>query len=323
MNKFMLERAGNYLEKLPPSLQGSKGSDSLFDAACTLIKGFAFSQEDALPLLFQWNQTHCVPPWSESELRQKLRSAANSTRPTGYLLQSQPIQSPRPMVAANFENDSERKARLRHGWPAFLTLQNSAVEAVARLRNLPADSVWLAHRSGVLRGAKIDGHSCFIIHEGTFAQARRFDGLPFTLADGKQVKAKNLPGSEGAFIGQKWLGGPSVKVLLVEGAIALLEALAAYLIVLPPHGWTILAATSASSRFSRAPGLVKQLNNRSVRIVPDCDKAGLDAAASWITDLESAGCKVDIRALPSSCKDLGPLLADASSHAATLNALFE
>ena len=48
-------------------------------------------------------------------------------------------------------------------------------------------------------------------------------------ADGTPIKASNLPGSQGAFIGQGWLG-ETTHVLLVEGAIGLIEGLAAMLL---------------------------------------------------------------------------------------------
>src|SRR4051812_5992684 len=112
------------------------------------------------------------------------------------------------------------------------------------------------------------GHRCLIIHEGRFAQAMRLDGGPLDTAQGQQRK-KNLFGSQGAFLGAQWLGGPRVKILLVEGAIALLEGVAAWLLVEPDEGWTIIAATSAGSRFEKDPVLLETLRDRVVRILAD------------------------------------------------------
>ena len=184
------------------------------------------------------------------------------------------------------------------------------------------DAVDLAHRWGFVRGADIEGQRCFILHEGSFAQARRLNGEPFTLNDGRKIKAKNLLGSEGAFIGQRWLGHAE-HILLVEGAVALLEALAALVLVNTAASWGILAATSASSRFARDPALLARLRGRHVRIVPDADEAGLNAAASWLADLEAAGAMVDAMPLPDGIKDLGALVAAPETHLETLNTLFQ
>jgi len=315
------ERAALYIEKMPPSIQGSGGSAALFNVALALLKGFALSQDEAWPLVLRWNQTHCQPSWSEMELRHKLISAVNSSRLPGYLLQSDEVTSTR--IIPDFEHENEFKARLRHNWPLFESLNRSELEGIARLRKLPLVAAIAAARSGFLSGVEVDRHRSFVIHETNFVQARRLDGLPFTLSDGRQTKAKNLAGSRGAFIGKRWLGGPGVKVLMVEGAIALLEALAAHEIVCPSDGWTIIAATSASSRFSRDRELLAALRGRFIRIVPDADDAGMEAAALWLADLENAGCSVDIRALPPGIKDLAPLVANPSAHAETLTALFQ
>jgi len=51
------------------------------------VHGFALGEADALALLREWNGS-CVPPWSESELVHKIKSAANAVHllPRGYLL---------------------------------------------------------------------------------------------------------------------------------------------------------------------------------------------------------------------------------------------
>lgn len=314
------ERAAAYLERMPPAIAGSGGHPATFNAAVTLARGFAISEADALPILMAWNQTHCQPPWTESELRHKLRSAASATRPLGYLLDEAATNCDR--TTPDFENEAEKKARQRKAWPEFKPLKPTGITAIAELRRMLPDAVDLAHRWGFLKGAEIEGHRCLILHEGTFAQARRLDGEPFTRSDGTKIKAKNLPGSEGAFIGQRWLGNTQ-HVLLVEGVIGLIEALAAFALVSMAASWSILAATSASSRFARDPALLARLRGRHVRILPDADEAGLNAAASWLADLEAAGARVDAFALPNGFKDLGEVIAAPESHLETLNALFQ
>lgn len=65
------ERARAYIAKLPPSIQGSRGSDALFAAATALVRGFSLPPEEAFPLLAEWNAAHAVPPWSVRELQYK------------------------------------------------------------------------------------------------------------------------------------------------------------------------------------------------------------------------------------------------------------
>jgi len=228
-------------------------------------------------------------------------------------------------TAPDLENEAEKKARQRKGWPTFMALKPAGIETIAKLRHMMPDAVDLAHQHGFLKAAEIDGHRCFIIHEGTFAQARRLDGLPLTMHDGSESKPKNLLGSQGAFIGQKLLG-QTTHVLLVEGVIGLVEALAAFLLAEDVrHDWSIIAATSASSRFARDPELLARLAGRHVRIVPDNDEkgTGYNAAASWMADLKNAGATVDAKALPDGCKDLGDIIAAPEFHKETLNELFQ
>ncbi len=215
--KTIQERARAYLARLPHSVSGEGGHTAAFKAAVALTKGFALRPEDAYPLFAEWN-TQCLPPWREGELRHKLKSAASSSsHPPGYLL-CETMAAASQRLVPDFEIGTEKKARQRTQWPPFKPLKAAGICMLAQLREILPDAVDLAHRRGLLKGALVDGHRCFIIHEGTFAQARRFDGELLPLKDGRQIKAKNLQGSEGAFIGSSHLGEAS-HVLLVEGAI--------------------------------------------------------------------------------------------------------
>lgn len=318
--KTIPERARAYLARMPVSVQHQGGSDAAFAAALTLVKGFNLGEQDALPLFIEWNGG-CLPPWSEADLRHKLRDAAKADRPNGYLLGEDPAPA-RERTAPDFENEAEKKERQRKAWPQFHTLKPAGISAIDKLRRIPPDGVYLAHVNGFIKGAEIGGHRCFVIHEGAFAQARRLDGEPFTNAEGAKIKAKNLPGSQGAFIGQRLLGN-APHVLLVEGAFGLVEALAAFAMADSKGPWTVLAATSAYSLFARDPALLARLAGRHVRILPDNDEAGLNAAASWLADLEGAGASVDALRLPDGCKDLGDIIANPATHENTLNSLFQ
>ena len=313
----LCDRAHRYLQTLPPSIQGQAGSVSLFRACLALRRGFDLDFDTAWPLLLHWNGTHCQPPWSEPALRRTLSNAARSWRPLGYLLKPTDrwrTPSVRPPPAP--------PPRRRKKWPVFRDLTPAEVQTLADLRQVPAAMVQDFAKHGFLAAATVQGWPCFLIREAEFVQARRLDGGLFPVANDEPIKAKNLPGSSGAFLGQSWLGDPDRPVLLVEGAIGLLEAFVAQQWVKPDSPWDLLAATSASSRFYRDPGLLRRLAGRRVRILPDPDPAGLQAAASWLADLERIGCQVDAVALPSGFKDLGPVIAKPNEHISILTALF-
>lgn len=80
------ERAQGWMAEREPAIQGQRGDPHTFCTACGLVRGYRLSDEDAMVLLLDWNNT-CVPPWTERELRQKIASAHKSgTEPYGYLL---------------------------------------------------------------------------------------------------------------------------------------------------------------------------------------------------------------------------------------------
>jgi hypothetical protein len=70
----VLERARRYVAALPPAVAGQHGDPWTFRVCCRLVRGFALSDSDAMSVLAGWNP-RCLPPWSERELRDKLRHA--------------------------------------------------------------------------------------------------------------------------------------------------------------------------------------------------------------------------------------------------------
>jgi hypothetical protein len=81
-----LVRARQYLSRMPGALAGSGGHRATFAAACVLVRGFALEQDDALALLIEVHNPLCAPPWSERELRHKVKQAHQRARlPLGFL----------------------------------------------------------------------------------------------------------------------------------------------------------------------------------------------------------------------------------------------
>jgi DNA primase RepB-like protein len=81
-----IERARRYVAALPPAIAGSHGDLHTFRVCCRLVRGFALDDGEALALLQEWN-TRCQPPWTDSELEQKIAGARRYGRePIGGLL---------------------------------------------------------------------------------------------------------------------------------------------------------------------------------------------------------------------------------------------
>ena len=325
MNTSPMGRAAAYVRQMPVAVAGQGGHAAAFNAAVAAVRGFDLSDAEALDILREWN-AECLPPWPEAELRHKVRSARlDGQRPFGHLLDAARTARPltaeerreaeqrRQVAALEAKRQAEaveaRKAAARFSWPTLRPPTAGEIGRIAELRRLPVRAVLAAARLGWLKVCQVDGHACFILTEGTFCQARRFDGGKLPLAGAREAKAKNLPGSQGHFLGLRHLGGPSVRVLLVEGCIALLEGLALIEATDPAEGWAVVAATSASSRFTSDPAALAALAGRRVTILLDDDAAGQDGAATWLADLRAAGCDVKAIRPPPPHKDLGDHLA--------------
>lgn len=82
-----IERARNYIEKIPGAVSGAGGHPTTFKVACVLVHGFALGESESLGLMLNWNAS-CVPPWSERELIHKLSDAGKASHATarGHLL---------------------------------------------------------------------------------------------------------------------------------------------------------------------------------------------------------------------------------------------
>lgn len=72
----LLERCRQRLRDHGPAIEGQGGDRWTFSACAALIHGFGLSEEEAWPLLLEWNET-CEPPWDEDELLVKLTNAAS------------------------------------------------------------------------------------------------------------------------------------------------------------------------------------------------------------------------------------------------------
>jgi len=80
------KRARAYLAKVDPAVSGQHGHARTFFAAQLVVRGFDLEPDVALGLLHEWNRD-CVPPWSERDLRHKVKEAVRRGRmPWGAML---------------------------------------------------------------------------------------------------------------------------------------------------------------------------------------------------------------------------------------------
>jgi hypothetical protein len=58
---------------------GHHGDLHTFQTCCRVVRGFALGDDEAFVALAEWN-ARCQPPWTERELREKIRSARRNGR---------------------------------------------------------------------------------------------------------------------------------------------------------------------------------------------------------------------------------------------------
>lgn len=143
----IVSRAKLYLAREPEAVSGAGGSNTCFHVCCVLTQGFALDEETALDAIQDWN-ARCKPPWTEAELRHKLKDAAKaaSEKPRGYLLGEQASSQPaQPATQAAGESVpasergiesitkikdlAERGSQVEWLWPGWI--QNGVLCAIA------------------------------------------------------------------------------------------------------------------------------------------------------------------------------------------------
>ncbi len=110
----IVERARRYLVKVPGAISGSGGHAQTLTAAAHLVRGFDLDPETALELLTDDFNPRCEPPWSEKELRHKVKEAEKfqgirqgqhiEERPTaGGAAPAYPTERPAPVAPRDVE----------------------------------------------------------------------------------------------------------------------------------------------------------------------------------------------------------------------------
>lgn len=101
-----------YLATIEPAVSGQRGHDKAFGAACRVGPGFDLTEEEAYRLIDAHYNKWCDPPWSEKELRHKIKDAYKKVTAKGKLLNAKPkaktsdggeVQDDRPEILISHE----------------------------------------------------------------------------------------------------------------------------------------------------------------------------------------------------------------------------
>jgi len=275
------ERARAYLKKIPNAIAGQNGHRATFAAACRLVE-FGLSPEAAWGIYLEWNRSHCLPPWSERDLRHKLRDAFKcmSAKPH-FFSESAPRQKVCQYVSSN--------ASARLSLPPLHPGTDAEIIRLANLRGLTRNGVALASEKGLLQFGEFRGKVAWFIvdHSGRVAQARRLDGLKWT----DDAKAWTLARSQAAWpigIGE---AATFPSVALVEGGPDLLAVCAFLVVESREHDCAPIAMLGGCARIHS--DALSLFAGKRVRIFPHVDDTGANATRRWAEQLAESGARVD------------------------------
>lgn len=310
------KRAAAYLAKLPPAVAGNGGHTATFAAACRLVE-FGLSFDGALPLLADWNQTHCDPTWTEAELRHKLADAFKRTSPKPCFAPGVPRPAKTsfsPMSTRQTLNQSRsyrilerpfsgkcdspgEKAAPEKKLALPLNLRSGSAEdfaALAKLRGLSVAGVALASASGLLRFGDyywqgVKSAAWFVCDASRRnACARRMDGQPWQADGAKSLLVRGALAQWPIGIGE---ATNFQNVLLCEGAPDLLAAF--HFITTQGRADDCAPVAMLSAAYNVHPGALPTFAGKRVRIFQHDDATGARAASRWLAQIAPHAAKVD------------------------------
>ena len=132
----LCERARRYIEKLPIGVSGQNRHSATFHCAFVLTQGFGLSEEQAWPILCEYN-ARCIPPSDERKLRYRLQRAIRtcSNKERGFLARGA-IWTP-----------SKQYERLHLAPPQKFAFNPEKLAQFAVRYATESDETWLAERS--------------------------------------------------------------------------------------------------------------------------------------------------------------------------------
>jgi hypothetical protein len=144
------QHARNYIAAAPPAISGQGGHDQTLAIACSLIKGFDFSINEARPLLQEYNE-RCDPPWSVPELEHKLRSAdaLPDTDKFGVPRARGWLRNDRDRPEASTQATIIDRASPAPAIPAEAKFEQTTLQKFAAPWRGFVETAWLANRSAI------------------------------------------------------------------------------------------------------------------------------------------------------------------------------
>jgi hypothetical protein len=297
------DRVSKYVAALPPSVSGQRGHDSLFVAAGVLVSDWALSDEEALPFLFEFN-SRCMPPWSTSELKRKLKEARKKQsrykHPIGHLRGADAGTLPevKSIEEPYIPPQKPDLTRFRKGYLREF-------EQMSANRGWAIPALQRGQSAGILRFGRHFGFDCWIALDssGICGEARRLDDEPFPACrygekDFEERKAQAIKHSLKSWpVGLQPVVPPRepYSIIMIEGGPDLLSA---YHFAHLQNRTDILPVSMLGNGMA-VHGFHAHawplLRGRRIRICPhhDADGQGLKRALHWANQLVNLGCTVD------------------------------
>lgn len=151
-----VEQARRYIATMPRAVQGERGSDKTLAVATKIVVGFAipYDSDEARQLLREFSE-RCSPPWSDKEMRHKLREAdrlaAEKGEPRGALRsdleERESTTRWTPLDGEQFLIDIPDYAKVSRDQ---VVLPLNYYEKMSRIYGLAIYLVWRTQHSGAL-----------------------------------------------------------------------------------------------------------------------------------------------------------------------------
>lgn len=285
-------RATAYLQKCQPAVQGEGGDLATYRMCCVLTNDFALSESQAWQLLQEWNR-RCAPPWKESDLRVKLRSALRCSHPKrrGNKLDDArlPVRPPIPQ-----KSTAGTSSGFSRGTPCQL-------KRLAAARPYGLEGLLWATERGLLVFGDWHGHEVYGATDASerVLEIRRVDGKPFPpFGDLSERKSHALRGSD-----KRWPVGVREArnfqtIALCEGIPDFLEA--HYLSLWEQASRHDLRDVRCAPvvMLSAAPAISEDalplFAGKIVRIFAHADDAGQRAGQKWARQLYGLAAKIEL-----------------------------
>lgn len=83
----IVRRCEKYVAEMPIAISGQNGHRAALEVANVIFWGFALPPDLGYPIFFNWS-SRCQPPWTEAELRHKMKTALDGLqgKPKGWIL---------------------------------------------------------------------------------------------------------------------------------------------------------------------------------------------------------------------------------------------